>query len=99
MFTKLNRFSLIAALCVAAASAAANAGDDKVQVAMLESGNPHSVEFARRSVARSPATSDDVEALEIGNPHSVNYGNRPAAQAATNEQIRSLEIGNPDAVK
>jgi len=99
MFPKLNRLSLIAALTVTAVSMAARAEPTETEIAVLESANPHSVDFASRDVGSRPLTEEELDALEIGNPDSVNFANRPiASHAATNEEIRSLETGNPDAV-
>jgi len=99
MFPKLNRLSLTAALSITAVSLAAPAEPTEAEIAVLESGNPHSVDFASRDVGSRPLTEEELDALEIGNPDSVNFANRPiASHAATNEEIRSLETGNPDAV-
>ena len=100
MFSKLNRLSLIAALTITAvASAAARAEPTDAAIAVLESTNPHSVDFALRDVGSRPLTTDELDSLEIGAPDSIDYANRPiASRPATNEEIRSLETGNPDAV-
>ncbi len=90
---------ILAALSIAAGTAAAaRAEPTNAEIAALESGNPHSVDFALRDVGSRPLTKDEFDTLEIGNPHSVDYKSRPS-HAATNEEIRSLETGNPDAVK
>src|SRR2546427_6799061 len=114
MFSELTRLSLIATVAItAAASAAARAGpkDDSKQVreparlqpesgiAALESGNPHSVDFALRDIGSRSPTSEELDALEIGDPNSIDYPKRPiGSHAATNEELRSIETGNPDAV-
>jgi len=100
MFPKMNRLSLIAALTITTAgSLAARAAPTDAAIAVLESANPHSVDFAQRDVGSRPLTKDELDALEIGIPDSTQYANRTiSSHAATNEEIRSLESGNPDAV-
>jgi hypothetical protein len=98
MSLKLNRFSLIAALSISAATTAAAHAASEVEIAVLESANPHSVDFASRDTGSRLPTKDELEWLEVGNPHSVKYANRRVS-AATNQELRSLETGNPDAVK
>jgi hypothetical protein len=99
MVRKLNRLMLIAVLSISAAAAARAATNE--EVASLETGNPHSVDYARRNAGSRPVTkSSNLDDLEIGNPHSVNFKNRPiSSHNPTNEEIDSLETGNPDAVK
>ena len=101
MSSKLNRLSLIAALAVAAGtSAAVYAAPTEAEVAALESGNPHSVDFALRDSGSRPATKDDLQALESDNPHSVDFAKRTiSSHRPTNEELRALETGNPDAVR
>jgi hypothetical protein len=107
MSSKLNRYSLIAAFAITAVSAVARAepagGSNPAQaqagIDVLESGNPHSLDYGIRDVGSRPLTQDELDSLEIGNPDSIDYGNRPiGAHGATNEEIRALESGNPHSV-
>ena len=101
MTLKLNRLSLIAALSITAPiAAAAHAAPGKTEIAVLESANPHSLDFASRDTGSRPLTKDEIYSLEAGNPHSVDYANRPVSRhAPTNDELRLLETANPDSVK
>ena len=85
MTSKLNRFSLIAALTLTAAAFSAaradrmpgskeafNSAESKRtdQLDVLQSGNPHSVHFTIRQISRHSPTNDEINAGEVGNPDS-----------------------------
>src|SRR5258705_10286360 len=88
--SKLNRFSLIAALTLTAAAFSA-AGADPMpgskeacesaeskttdQIDALQSGNPHRGHFTIQISRHSP-TNDEINAAEVEDPNSVDYPNR-----------------------
>lgn len=92
MTSKLNRFSLIAALTLAAAAFSAARADPMPgskeacdsaesktteQIDALQSGAPHSVHFTIRQISsRHSPTNDEINAAEAEDPNSVDYPNR-----------------------
>ena len=91
MTSKLNRFSMIAALTLAAAAFSAARADPMPgskegcesveskttdQIDALQSGNPHSVHFTIRQISRHSPTNDEINAAEAEDPNSVDYPNR-----------------------
>ncbi len=69
------------------------------EINALETGNPHSVDYANRAIPRHSPTNDEINALETGNPHSVDYANRAIPRhSPTNEEINATETGNPHSV-
>ncbi len=91
MTSKLNRFSLIAALTLTAAAFSAARADPMPgskeacesaeskttdQIDALQSGSPHSVHFTIRQISRHSPTNDEINAAEAEDPNSVDYPNR-----------------------
>ena len=68
------------------------------EINALETGNPHSVDFASRATPRR-STNDEIDASETGNPHSVDFSSRMAPRHwATKDEINAAESGSPDSV-
>ena len=91
MTSKLNRFSLIAALTLTAAAFSAARADPMPgskeasepaeskttgQIDALQLGNPRSVHSTIRQISRHSPTNDEINAAEAEDPNSVDYPNR-----------------------
>src|SRR6266404_3284736 len=91
MTSKLNRFSLTAALTLTAAAFSAARADPMPgsreacetaeskttdQIDALHSGNSRSVHFTIRQNSRHSPTNDEINAAEAEDPNSVDYPNR-----------------------
>ena len=91
MTSKLNRFSLTAALTLTAAAFSAARADPMPgskearesaeskttdQIDALQSGNPHGVHFTIRQIRSHSPTNDEINAAEAEDPNSVDYPNR-----------------------